>query len=131
MNFHRTFLQGGSVSIVFLLPFGGSYVAEAVGDTQDFERGLKLADEARQENDWERRDQLLAEANGTWDLDERREIFCELEQMQMDRGSIGVAYWLNTWLAGGTASQNWCSFIRPTPMRILFKGFGLKAREAV
>ncbi|MBL7183053.1 MAG: protein kinase [Anaerolineae bacterium] len=43
-------------------------------------------------------DALLAKAMGTLDLDKRREIFCQLEQIQMDRGSIGIAYWQNTWL---------------------------------
>jgi len=40
---------------------------------------------------------LLVEANGTLDVDKRREIMCQLEQIQMDRGSIGIAYWMNIW----------------------------------
>jgi peptide/nickel transport system substrate-binding protein len=43
-------------------------------------------------------DTLLAEANGTLDVDKRREIFCQLEQIQMDRGSIGIAWWQNIWM---------------------------------
>jgi peptide/nickel transport system substrate-binding protein len=43
-------------------------------------------------------DTLLAEANGTVDVDKRREIFCQLEQIQMDRGSIGIAWWQNIWM---------------------------------
>jgi peptide/nickel transport system substrate-binding protein len=43
-------------------------------------------------------DELLAQASGTIDVEERRQIFCELEQIQMDRGSIGVAWWQNTWM---------------------------------
>ena len=39
---------------------------------------------------------LLAEASGTLDVDKRREIMCKLEEIQMDRGSIGIAYWMNT-----------------------------------
>lgn len=42
-------------------------------------------------------DELLAKASGTFDVEERRKIFCELEQIQMDRGSIGVAWWHNIW----------------------------------
>jgi peptide/nickel transport system substrate-binding protein len=30
-------------------------------------------------------------------VEERREIFCELEQIQYDRGSIGVPFWRNIW----------------------------------
>jgi peptide/nickel transport system substrate-binding protein len=43
-------------------------------------------------------DELLAEASGTLDVEERRELFCKLEQIQMDRGSIGVPWWQNTWM---------------------------------
>jgi peptide/nickel transport system substrate-binding protein len=46
-------------------------------------------------------DTLLAEANGTLDVDKRREIFCQLEQIQMDRGSIGIAWWQNIWMVYG------------------------------
>ncbi|MCF8051730.1 MAG: ABC transporter substrate-binding protein [Desulfobacterales bacterium] len=40
---------------------------------------------------------LLNEANGTLDVDERRKIFCQLEQIQWERGSIGIAWWQNNW----------------------------------
>jgi peptide/nickel transport system substrate-binding protein len=43
-------------------------------------------------------DELLAKASGNYDVEERRKIFCELEQIQMDRGSIGVPWWQNTWM---------------------------------
>jgi len=41
---------------------------------------------------------LLKQANGTLDVDERRKIFCKLEDIQMIRGSIGIAYWRNNWM---------------------------------
>jgi peptide/nickel transport system substrate-binding protein len=41
---------------------------------------------------------LLVQANGTLDVEARREIFCKLQQIQWERGSIGNAYWMNTWL---------------------------------
>ncbi len=41
---------------------------------------------------------LLTEANGTPDVEARREIFCDLEQIQMDRGSIGIPYWMDVWM---------------------------------
>jgi peptide/nickel transport system substrate-binding protein len=37
--------------------------------------------------------ELLAQANGTLDVEKRREIFCDLEQIQWERGSIGIAWW--------------------------------------
>lgn len=43
-------------------------------------------------------DQLLTQANGTLDAEKRRELFCKIEQIQMDRGSIGIAYWMNIWM---------------------------------
>ncbi len=42
--------------------------------------------------------QLLEKANGTLDVDERRKIFCKLEDIQMSRGSIGIAWWRNVWM---------------------------------
>lgn len=40
---------------------------------------------------------LLVEANGTIDVEKRRELMCQLEQIQIDRGSVGIAYWMNIW----------------------------------
>lgn len=42
--------------------------------------------------------ELLKTANGTLDLEKRRRIFCKLEDIQMSRGSIGVAFWRNVWM---------------------------------
>jgi peptide/nickel transport system substrate-binding protein len=39
--------------------------------------------------------ELLRQANGTLDLDARRRIFCKLEDIQWERGSIGLTYWVN------------------------------------
>ena len=41
---------------------------------------------------------LLAQANGTVDVEARRKIMCKLEAIQQERGSIGIAYWMNTWM---------------------------------
>jgi peptide/nickel transport system substrate-binding protein len=38
---------------------------------------------------------LLREANGTLDVEKRRKIFCRLEDIQWQRGSIGIPYWVN------------------------------------
>ena len=40
---------------------------------------------------------LLKEANGLINVDERRKVFCKLEEIQMQRGSIGIPYWRNQW----------------------------------
>jgi peptide/nickel transport system substrate-binding protein len=40
---------------------------------------------------------LLKQANGTLDIEKRRQIFCRLEKIQQDRGSIGNAFWINVW----------------------------------
>ena len=42
--------------------------------------------------------ELLKKANGILDREERRKIFCQLEQIQMERGSIGISWWERTWL---------------------------------
>ncbi len=39
--------------------------------------------------------ELLRQANGTLDLEARRKIFCKLEDIQWERGSIGISYWVN------------------------------------
>lgn len=40
---------------------------------------------------------LLKEANGTLDIEKRRKIFEKLEKIQMERGSIANAFWINMW----------------------------------
>jgi peptide/nickel transport system substrate-binding protein len=42
-------------------------------------------------------DKLLAQASATLDVEKRREIMCQLEDIQMERGSVGVAYFQNVW----------------------------------
>ncbi len=41
--------------------------------------------------------QLLAEANASLDLKERHRLFCRLQDIQTERGSIGIAWWQNRW----------------------------------
>jgi peptide/nickel transport system substrate-binding protein len=38
---------------------------------------------------------ILEEANGTLDVQQRRKLFCKLEKIQQNRGSIGNAFWMN------------------------------------
>ena len=41
--------------------------------------------------------ELLAQANATLDRKERRRLFCKLQEIQTERGSIGIAWWQNRW----------------------------------
>ncbi len=50
--------------------------------------------------------ELLSKASGTLDVDERRKIFCKLEEIQMERGSIGIAYWMNIWMCSNKRLKN-------------------------
>jgi peptide/nickel transport system substrate-binding protein len=50
--------------------------------------------------------ELLNEANGTLDVEARREIFCDLQQIQYDRGPIGIPFWRNIWFVGSNKLHN-------------------------
>jgi peptide/nickel transport system substrate-binding protein len=50
--------------------------------------------------------ELLAQASGTLDVEKRKKIMCKLEQIQMERGSIGIAYWMNTWMCPNKKIKN-------------------------
>jgi peptide/nickel transport system substrate-binding protein len=39
----------------------------------------------------------LDKARATLDVEERRKVMLQLEQIQMERGSIGIAYWRDSW----------------------------------
>jgi peptide/nickel transport system substrate-binding protein len=41
---------------------------------------------------------LLREASSTLEAAARRKIFCRLEKIQMERGSIGIPFWRKVWL---------------------------------
>jgi peptide/nickel transport system substrate-binding protein len=40
---------------------------------------------------------LLAQSEATLDVEARREIFCKIEDIFMERGPIGIAYWKQVW----------------------------------
>jgi peptide/nickel transport system substrate-binding protein len=42
-------------------------------------------------------EQLLAEAEGTLDVEARRAIMCKIEDIMMERGPIGISYWKKVW----------------------------------
>ena len=49
---------------------------------------------------------LLNEANGILNVDERRKVFCKLEDIQQQRGSIGIPFWRNAWYVLSKKVQN-------------------------
>ncbi len=49
---------------------------------------------------------LLTEANGLLNIDERRKVFCKLEDIQQQRGSIGIPFWRNAWYVLSKKVQN-------------------------
>lgn len=55
--------------------------------------------------------ELLFEANGTLDVEARREIFCELEQIQYERGPVGIPFWRNVWSVSRKNLKN----VKPHP----------------
>ncbi len=54
---------------------------------------------------------LLTQANGTLDVEKRRKIFCQLEKIQQERGSIANAFWINVWTIATKRMKN----IKPHP----------------
>jgi peptide/nickel transport system substrate-binding protein len=41
--------------------------------------------------------QLLTQAEGTLDVEARRKIMCQIEDLMQERGPIGIPYWKNVW----------------------------------
>jgi peptide/nickel transport system substrate-binding protein len=54
---------------------------------------------------------LLNQANGTLDVQQRRKLFCKLEEIQMSRGPVGIPYWRNVWMANRKTLMN----VKPHP----------------
>lgn len=50
--------------------------------------------------------ELLKQANGILNVDDRRKIFAKLEKIQQDRGSIGCSFWVNQWMMTRKRVQN-------------------------
>lgn len=40
---------------------------------------------------------LLTQAERTLDVEARRELMCQLEDIQQERGSVGIAFWTSVW----------------------------------
>jgi peptide/nickel transport system substrate-binding protein len=55
--------------------------------------------------------QLLTQANGILDVEERRKVMKTLEEIQQERGSIGNAYFFTTWIIMNKKFKN----VKPHP----------------
>jgi peptide/nickel transport system substrate-binding protein len=51
-------------------------------------------------------ERLLAQAEETLDVEERRQIMCQIEDIFMERGPIGIAYWKQVWNIVPNTIQN-------------------------
>jgi peptide/nickel transport system substrate-binding protein len=49
---------------------------------------------------------LLTEAEATLDVEARRDLMCQIEDIFMERGPIGIAYWKQVWNIVPTKFQN-------------------------
>jgi len=50
--------------------------------------------------------ELLREAESTLDVEAQREIFCKMEDIQMERGSVCIAFYTNVWYVCHERFQN-------------------------
>ena len=48
---------------------------------------------------------LLLEAQGTLDVEARRAIMADIRKIQMDRGSVAIAWWMSSWAMFNPAFQ--------------------------
>ena len=73
---------------VMLLPL--AYIADSEGNPVPWNESRWVDEEFSA---------ILKEAQGTLDLEARRALTAELQRIQLERGSIGIAYFRNTWMA--------------------------------
>jgi len=45
---------------------------------------------------------ILEQANGTLDVEKRRKLFCKLQKIQYERGSIAIGYWRSVWMVASS-----------------------------
>jgi peptide/nickel transport system substrate-binding protein len=64
---------------------------------------------------------LLKQAEKTLDVEARREIMCKLEDIQMERGSVGIAFWTNVWYIANKRIKNVAA--HPTNYDILYNAW--------
>lgn len=79
---------------VMVLPL--AYIADAEGTPVPWNESRWVDDEFTQ---------LLTQAQGTLDVEARRAIMADLQRIQLERGSIGIAWWVNFWAVANPAFQ--------------------------
>ena len=85
---------------VMLLPL--AYIADAEGKPVPWNESRWVDEEFTK---------LLQKAQGTLDVEARRAIMADLQRIQSERGSIGIAWWQNIWRVYNPGFQN----IEPHP----------------
>jgi peptide/nickel transport system substrate-binding protein len=80
---------------VMLLPL--AYIADSEGKPVPWNESRWVDEEFTQ---------LLQKAQGTLDVEARRAIMADLQRIQSERGSIGIAWWQNIWRVTNPAIQN-------------------------
>lgn len=79
---------------VMVLPL--AYIADADGNPVPWNESRWVDEEFTR---------LLQQAQGTLDIEARRAIMADLQRIQMERGSIGIAWWVNFWAIANPAFQ--------------------------
>ncbi|OIO91142.1 MAG: hypothetical protein AUK03_11845 [Anaerolineae bacterium CG2_30_64_16] len=64
---------------------------------------------------------LLKQAERTLDVEERRKIMCQLEDIQQERGSVGIAFWTSVWYIAHKRIKNVAA--HPTNYDILYNAW--------
>ncbi len=64
---------------------------------------------------------LLREAERTLDVEKRRAIMCKLEDIQMERGSVGIPFWTSVWYIAHKKIKNVAA--HPTNYDILYEAW--------
>jgi peptide/nickel transport system substrate-binding protein len=80
---------------VMVLPL--AYIADSKGDPVPWNESRWVDQEF---ND------LLKQAQGTLDVEARRALMKDIQRIQMERGSIGIAWWMNVWGFANKGVQN-------------------------
>jgi len=77
---------------VMLLPL--AYIADSEGNPVPWNESRWVDDEFTE---------LLVQAQGTLDVEARRAIMADIQRIQQERGSIGIAWWVNFWSVSNPA----------------------------
>jgi peptide/nickel transport system substrate-binding protein len=77
---------------VMVLPL--AYIADSEGNPVPWNESRWVDEEFTE---------LLVKAQGTLDIEARRAIMADLQRIQMERGSIAIPYWMNSWTIGNPA----------------------------